>query len=121
MSDPEKTGQAKALRRRTTVAERILWSKIRAARVYGLKFKRQEPIDVYIVDFYCSTARLVIELDGDAHFFRKSYDLQRQTYLEAQGITVVRFPNDVVVNDIGVVLNRIYRLCEGHIEPNSKG
>ena len=104
-----------------TVPERVLWNRIRAGRFYGLKFQRQEPIDVYIVDFYCATARLVIELDGDAHFYRKCSDDQRQAYLESQGMTVVRFPNNEVINNIGYVLIQIFKHCKGHLESDFEG
>ena len=110
-----KTAQAKALRRRMTPAEWRLWSRIRANRFHGLKFQRQEPVGPYIVDFYCSTARLVIELDGDAHYFTSRNDAIRQRFLEKEGMRVIRFPNFEVMNNLSTVLAMIYSACEGHI------
>ena len=110
-----KTGLARSLRRRMTPAERKLWGFMRAERFHGLKFQRQEPIGHYIVDFYCSTARLVIELDGDAHSFTLKSDAIRQQYLEDEGLTVIRFPNFEVIRNIYGVLERIYLHCEEHL------
>jgi len=110
-----KTGQAKALRRRMTPVERHLWQSLRAIRFHGLKFQRQKPIGPYIVDFYCSTVRLVIELDGDAHYYTAKSDAIRQQFLENEGLTVIRFPNFEVLRSTAVALNRIYGFCEGHI------
>lgn len=73
----------------------------------GLKFRRLQPIDHYIVDFFCPSYRLVIELDGMSHADRAQYDLSRQRYLEAQGLTVLRFHNDEVRGNIEGVLVKI--------------
>ncbi len=102
-----------------TAAERYLWNRLRAERFYGLKFNRQEPIGPYIVDFYCSVARLVIELDGDAHYFTRSSDEKRQTYLEELGLTVFRVPNYEVLNNTGTVMGKIYAHCSGHVDGDS--
>ena len=116
MANPDlKTGHAKAFRRNMTAAERKLWRRIRANRFLGLSFQRQEPVGPYIVDFYCSVARLVIELDGDAHFYTAAADRQRQAYLESLGMTVLRFPNFEVLSNTGHVMDMIYAACEGHL------
>ena len=116
MASPDlKTGHARALRRNMTAAERKLWQRLRANRFLGLSFQRQEPVGPYIVDFYCSVARLVIELDGDAHFYTAAADRHRQSYLESLGMTVLRFPNFEVLSNTGRVLDMIYAACEGHL------
>ena len=116
MANPElKAALSRSLRRRMTVAERRLWGKLRASRFHGLKFQRQEPVGPYIVDFYCSTARFVIELDGDAHSLTSRNDAFRQTYLEKEGLTVVRFPNFEVLHNTGRVLELLYEKCKGHL------
>ncbi len=98
-----------------TSAERLLWSRLRARRLAGLKFQRQEPIGPYIVDFYCHIARLVIELDGDAHYLTSVHDRIRQEFLEEIGLTVLRFPNFEVLNNTSFVLGRILDQCAGHL------
>jgi len=110
-----KTGQAKALRSRMTSAERKLWSHLRAHRFHGLLWRRQEPFGRFIVDFYCPVVRVFIELDGDAHGFTTKADTLRQAWLEDQGVTVIRFPNWLVLTDIHSVLEGIFRKCEGHL------
>ena len=69
----------------------------------------------YIVDFYCSVAKLVIELDGDAHAFSLRNDKIRQAYLEESGNTVIRFANYDVLHSMDCVLERIYDFCSGHL------
>jgi very-short-patch-repair endonuclease len=95
-------GHARALRRAQTDAERKLWEHLRAGQVDGLKFRRQHPVTPYIADFYCEAAKLVIELDGSQH--AASVDAARTRFLEAQGLTVLRFwDNDVLVNTDAVL------------------
>jgi len=72
----------------------------------------------YIVDFYCSVARLVIELDGDAHSYSIRADKARQDHLEECGMIVVRFLNYDVLHSIDYVLERIYVECAGHLPPS---
>ncbi len=116
MGNPaRKTVQAQSLRRKMTPAERRLWSRLRAGRVHGLKFQIQEPIGPYIVDFYCSVARLIIELDGDAHSFAIRNDRVRQAYLEEMGMSVIRFLNYDVFHSLDSVLEVIFESCKGHL------
>jgi very-short-patch-repair endonuclease len=79
-----------------TGTERGLWAHLRGRKLEGWKFRRQHPIDEYIVDFYCPAARLVIELDGSSHGFDDQirYDEARQRYLEFRGYRVLRFSGD---------------------------
>ena len=74
-----------------------------------MKFTRQKPLDEYIVDFYCSSAQLVIELDGDSHFTdaTEDYDAQRTTALAALGLRVIRFTNMEVMQQFAAVCERI--------------
>jgi very-short-patch-repair endonuclease len=116
MSDSiKKIGAARSLRRRMTSAERRLWSKLRDHRFYGLQFVRQQPIDRYVLDFYCSVARLGIELDGAAHAYQSKADAERQQFLEELGIAIVRVPNFAVMNSIELVLAKIHAACKGHL------
>lgn len=95
----------KKLRRSATPQEVILWSRIKNKQL-GRKFRRQHSIGQYIVDFYCSEKKLVIELDGSQHIEKqKDYDDMRSKYLENLGFTVLRFwDNEVNKNIEGVLL-----------------
>lgn len=95
---------ARKLRRTLTDAERFLWFRIRDRRLGGWKFKRQVPIDRYIVDFVCNEARIIVELDGGQHATQLAADATRTEALEARGYLVLRFwNNDVLKNLEGVV------------------
>ncbi len=107
---------AKNLRGRSTDAERLLWSHIRAKRLEGLKFRRQHPIGNYIVDFACLEKKLVIELDGGQHAEpdKEQYDRERDAWLEKQGYRTLRFwDNEVFLNSKGI-LTVILEHCMGH-------
>ena len=96
------------LRQRSTKQEEILWSKIRD-RQLGLKFKRQHSIGGYILDFYCSKCKLIIEIDGATHSTReaKAYDKIRDEYFNDLGYTTLRFLNREVENQIDRVVENI--------------
>jgi very-short-patch-repair endonuclease len=84
--------RARVLRADATPAERELWELVRSGRC-GARFRRQQPVGTFIVDFYCASATLVIELDGAGHAERQAYDAARTAWLEGKGLTVLRFPN----------------------------
>ena len=95
---------ARKLRRNQTDAERTLWFRVRDRRLMGFKFRRQVPVDRYIVDFCCEESRLVIECDGGQHVERSKEDAERTSALEAMGYLVLRFwNNDVLLNTEGVL------------------
>ena len=104
------TGVAKKLRHDMTVPERFLWSRLRT-RPNEIKFRRQQPIGRYVADFYCSDQRLVIELDGRSHDSTTADDAQRQAWLESQGIRVLRFLNDDVLQNPDAVVETILQAC----------
>ncbi len=90
------------MRREPTDAEAKLWSIVRAKRLAGWKFKRQEQIGDYIADFVCFDARLIVEADGSQHA-ESDDDERRDTYLTRQGFRVLRFWNDdILTNPDGV-------------------
>ena len=98
------TRVAKRLRHEMTDAERVLWREVRAHRFKGFKFKRQEPLGLYVVDFVCYEAKLIIELDGGQHAEQQEADAERTRWLESRGFRVVRFwNNDVLANIAGVM------------------
>ncbi len=81
-----------------------MWNQLKGKKVRGYQFMRQKPIGLYIVDFYCSTLHLVIEIDGDSHLERERYDTERTQYLESLGLAVLRFADsDVKKNMEGIV------------------
>ena len=90
------TEKAKNLRKNATPWENKLWYEF--FREYPIKFRRQQPIGQYIVDFYCHEARLIIELDGSQHYNEKDqkYDQIRTERLEQRNLTVIRIPNNEV-------------------------
>ena len=100
---------ARRLRRNQTDAERVLWFRLRDRRLAGLKFKRQVPIDRFVVDFVCKDERLIIELDGGQHDEARARDASRTEILEAMGYIVLRFWNNDVLKNIDGVLEEILR------------
>ncbi len=101
--------RARELRGDASLPERILWRLLRGRRLAGLKFLRQIPVEPFIVDFICRERSLVIELDGDSHNDRASYDQRRQQFLESLGLTVLRIANDDVLSNLEGVLFAIVR------------
>jgi very-short-patch-repair endonuclease len=101
----------KTLRNNMTPAEALLWRSLRASRAGGWKWRRQQGIGPFVLDFYCPALRLCIELDGSAHDYTYEYDNQRTDYLNAQDIRVVRFTNDQVFNSSDGVVAEIIRIC----------
>jgi very-short-patch-repair endonuclease len=104
---------ARDLRAGSTRAERRLWRKLQGRRLGGWKWKRQVPRGPYIVDFLCADARLVVELDGGGHSERIDYDERRTEWLAAQGLTVARFWNHEVIEDLTAVCDAILARCGG--------
>jgi len=99
---------ARVLRSAMTDAEIILWRHLRKDRL-GLRFYRQRPIGPFVVDFYCPTRRLVIEIDGGQHYEEgnTSLDITRTKYLNGQDFKVIRFTNIEVFKNINGVLEKI--------------
>ncbi len=101
--------RARELRRNSTEAEKALWRHLRA-RPFGLRFRRQYPIPPYIVDFYCPSIRLAIEVDGDSHEWQRDYDEHRDRAIQAKGVTILRVGNDEARLDPGSVLDTLEKL-----------
>ena len=102
-------GKAKDLRMNETEAEKLLWEKLKNNQLEGFKFRRQHPISLYIADFYCHKLKLIIEIDGEYHFRKEQIpkDEERTKVLEFNGVNVIRFSNDEVLNSLEKVLNEI--------------
>ena len=100
--------RARALRRDMTLPEGMLWQVLRQ-RPGGLKFRRQHPIGRCVVDFYCASARLVVEVDGESHSMgdNPERDARRDEWRRAQGFRVVRFNTTDVIRDLQSVVTAI--------------
>ena len=101
--------KAHELRNNMTDAEKVIWKELKNRRVFKTKFRRQHPIDIFIVDFYCHEFKLAIEIDGEIHLDKEiaEYDDGRTHDLEELGIKILRFTNNKVFNDINYVLKEI--------------
>jgi very-short-patch-repair endonuclease len=108
---PETLARARELRRRPTAAETLLWRRLRSAQVEGFRFRRQQPIGRFIVDFFCSEAQLVIEIDGDTHAGRKAYDASRTEWLTKESYRVIRFMNTEVLRSLDTLLQVVLDEC----------
>lgn len=108
-NDPILKQRRRELRRNQSDAERALWAKVRNKQFFGMKFFRQYSIGSYILDFYCPTVKLAVELDGGQHnqSDNREYDAARSEYLKTQGIDVMRFWNNEVLLDIESVLSKL--------------
>ena len=103
--------RSRVLRSGQTEGEERLWSRLRAGRLNGLKFRRQVPIGSYIADFVCPSAKLVIELDGSQHVEQHGYDDRRTRFLQAEGYYVLRVWNNDVLARMEAVLEGILAVC----------
>ena len=108
---------ARLLRQKLTPAEAILWEALRERKLEGLKFRCQHPIGRFIVDFYCPSLKLIIEIDGEIHIQQQNHDQARTDQLQDFGYSVLRFTNDEVINDLPKVLNRIIQPVQIQFPP----
>jgi very-short-patch-repair endonuclease len=101
--------RASSLRHAMTAAEKLLWDRLKNRKLNGLKFRRQHPIHLYIADFYCHEKRLIVEVDGGIHnkLPVKEHDENRSAELDRLGITVIRFTNEQIIQNIEKVLEQI--------------
>lgn len=104
-------GVARELRNNATDVELLLWRRLRNRQLEGVKFRRQQPIETYIVDFVSFDKKIVIELDGGQHSENSDYDAHRDACLIANGFTVLRFWNNDVIENIEGVLEVIRQQC----------
>jgi very-short-patch-repair endonuclease len=98
---------AKEHRQEPTRAEDVLWAAVRGQQIRGLPFRRQHPVHRFVLDFYCPRKKLCIELDGSIHAGREADDQARTEALAAHRISVIRFRNEEVLNNLSSVLQRI--------------
>ena len=104
------------LRNDSTLAEVLLWNKLKKQQECGYQFMRQKPIGNYIVDFYCSKLKLIIEVDGESHRYKLNKDVDRQKWVGNLGLNVLRFDDAKIKKDMrNVILS-----TEGWIKNNEK-
>jgi very-short-patch-repair endonuclease len=106
-----KRARARELRRDMTPAETALWQHLRASRLNGLHFRRQQIVHGFIADFYCHAAGVVVEVDGGVHATQADYDQTRDAAFAALGLFVLRVRNEDVLGATADVLVRIARVC----------
>lgn len=110
------------LRNNSTEPEKLLWQHLKNSQLNGLKFRRQQPIGSYIVDFLCCSQKTIIELDGGQHnnYSNIEYDKKRDEYLKNQGYRVIRIWNNDILNNIEGVLEYL-RLNTHPLAPSPQG
>jgi len=105
---------AHAMRRDATRAENLLWQALRRKQLEGLRFRRQYPLDGYILDFVCFRPKLIVEVDGGQHS-ESAWDKRRDAHFRACGFTILRFWNDDVIRNIDGVCREILAMAAGRM------
>ncbi len=119
---PKMTEVARQFRKEPTPSESILWQALRGRELEGRKFRRQQPIGAFVVDFFCGAERLIVEVDGGVHESQQEADRQRQELLESLGLRVVRIPSKLVENNLGEALTVIRQAFSPHpLNPSREG
>src|SRR5262245_31726574 len=103
-NSPNAIETARRLRRDMTWPEKKFWNRIKTSQFLNLKFRKQHPIGPFVVDFYCASIRLVVEIDGDSHVDAQA-DTDRQRYLERLDLMVIRYTNDEVLQELDWVMD----------------
>jgi len=108
-ANPATMRAASRLRKNLTLGEFLLWKKLRDRKIFNTKFRKQHPVNKFIVDFYCHEYKLVIEVDGDYHndVDQIQYDLVRTSDLINFGLKVIRFTNFEIINNVDHVIEEI--------------
>ncbi len=112
---------AKKLRKQEILSEVMLWKELKGKKLLGYDFHRQKPLDEYIVDFYCEILVLVIEIDGDSHNGKIDDDIKREKRLKDFGLTVLRYCDGDVKQDIGSVIEHLKEWIKEHTPPTKVG
>ncbi|ATQ42118.1 endonuclease domain-containing protein [Caulobacter mirabilis] len=113
---PRTRARAKALRQDMSLPEVLLWRELRGDRLEGLRFRRQHPFGLYVLDFYCDPVRLAVEVDGAMHYVedRPERDAARDAFLVQAGIRTLRLPARVVLKDMATALDTILAVVREH-------
>jgi very-short-patch-repair endonuclease len=113
------TAFARTLRRKDNEAEEALWNELRARRLNGFKFVREMPLGPYFADFACRSERLIVEVDGSQHV-DSEYDERRDSWLNKEGWSVLRFGNRMVLAERTAVLATILEVLQGRLTCNAE-
>jgi len=108
---------ARQFRKNPTPSEEILWQALRGKQLDGVKFRRQQPIGPFVVDFFAPSHRLIVEVDGPIHETQQTADAERQRLLESLGLRFVRLPADLVEQNLPAALERIRAALHPHPQP----
>ena len=111
---PELKQRRKILRIKQTPAETIIWERLKKKKLHNFKFYRQYSIDYYIADFYCPKLKLAIEIDGKDHNseYCQDYDKVRTELFESLGVSIIRFPNEEVLEDTDSVMKELKQFIQ---------
>lgn len=115
----ELVGKARQLRKNMTKAEIILWSRLRSKKLDGYKFRRQQPIFDYVVDFFCNELKLIIEVDGEIHALneKREYDIKRDKILNIDGFHIIRLSNLEIETEINSAISKIRLFISSTLSP----
>ena len=109
--------KSRELRNNSTLAEILLWNELKGRKMLGYQFMRQKPIQKYIVDFYSSKLKLVIEIDGSSHYNKEEKDKKRQEEIEESGLLFLRFDDLTIKFKMEEVISEIKKWIEEHQQP----
>ena len=117
---PAIVNKARILRDNMTYFEELLWDKLKGKQITGLRFRRQHPIDIFIADFYCVRIKLLIEVDGSIHEITEyqEHDQSRSEILNDFGITVIRFTNEQIIEEIDSTIEQIKTVAQKLLDQN---
>ena len=113
---PVKLEQAHIFRAKPTAAEQSLWNRLRSGQIDGLRFRRQQVILGLVGDFYCESAQIAVEADGNVHVDQIEYDAAHDQLLEVRGIRVLRFTNKQILEDGATVAAMIRSQCKERLK-----
>ncbi len=118
---PSLKARSRELRQAATAEEQRLWQELRAHRSTALQFRRQQVIGLFIVDFYCHAARLIVEVDGGIHRIQRDEDRSRDEWLKTRGFRVLRVTNDDVMGKLSQTISVIASLVRARTTPSPRG
>lgn len=111
---------AREFRKQSTRSEAILWDALRGKKLAGVKFRRQQPIGPFVVDFFAPAYRLILEVDGPIHANQIQADRERQNLLESLGFKFIRVSADNVENNLEQVLSMLHLEIDGYNRQNNE-
>jgi very-short-patch-repair endonuclease len=117
----EKLVQAKRFRKQMTPAEMVFWEMVRNNKILGHHFRRQQLLEGFIADFFCNQIGLIVEIDGGIHEMQKDYDRERENILTQHNLTILRFSNQELLKQPGLVKQRLEETIITLTTPSTAG